>query len=183
MASPLLSALVRSSSSRIAVPTAPFALLSLSQSRSYASHPLPSNPEPEPAKPAAEPKPSLAAQYLDLDVPASSKDTALQTEQHFDGTPHARSTLNKRRLSSIEKKRQAYSRIGLVLGLFGVGYGGWYLGRDWESESERRRVLGAAAESLGDAASVAEETRFFRTKARIIDYTDVCSHLLSVEES
>ncbi|CAE6485884.1 unnamed protein product [Rhizoctonia solani] len=61
-------------------------------------------------------------------------------------------------LSTIEKKRQAFARWTIALGLAGVIAGAVHMGREWESEEEKK-ALGA-----GEDLSL-----FGRSKARITD--------------
>ncbi|KAG8714535.1 mitochondrial inner membrane protein required for protein import [Ceratobasidium sp. 423] len=61
-------------------------------------------------------------------------------------------------LSTIEKKRQAFARWTIALGLGGVIAGAVYMGREWESEEEKKAI--GAGEEL---------SLFGRSKARITD--------------
>lgn len=110
-------------------------------------------------KVAEEPKETLASAYLDL----TSLTNASPGEKQ-----------KKRSMSSIEKKRQAYSRIGSIVTLLALGYGVYFIGRDWDSEEERKRLLGRHADVLKDM----QEGRWLRTKARAVDLADVRMRIL-----
>ena len=107
-----------------------------------------------PPKELQQEKETLASTYLDL--------TSLTNASPGDKQ-------KRRSMSSIEKKRQNYSRITSVLTLLGLGYGVWYIGRDWDSEEEKNRLLGRHADVLKDM----QEGRWLRTKARGVDLADV----------
>ncbi|CEL58447.1 Mitochondrial import inner membrane translocase subunit TIM50 OS=Cryptococcus neoformans var, neoformans serotype D (strain JEC21 / ATCC MYA-565) GN=TIM50 PE=3 SV=1 [Rhizoctonia solani AG-1 IB] len=61
-------------------------------------------------------------------------------------------------LSTIEKKRQTFARWTIAFGLAGVIGGAVYMGREWESEEEKKAI--GAGEEL---------SLFGRSKARITD--------------
>lgn len=101
---------------------------------------------------------SFASQMLDL----ASETPPPRSDSEDQGPTGARSKTGRRSLSSIERRRQLYTRI--MLG--GLGVGGviwlWSMGDPWESEREQR--------ALGNGE---EGTRASRSKARILDMFDV----------
>ncbi|CAE6360640.1 unnamed protein product [Rhizoctonia solani] len=121
--------------------------------RKITTPPPPPPPNPtstdEPLKPKG--LPSLDISPIEAPPPPNTP-----SGKHTGERTGARSA--KDSLSTIEKKRQALARWTIAFGLAGVIGGVVYMGREWESEEEKRAI--GAGEDL---------SLFGRSKARITD--------------
>ncbi|GAA6012518.1 hypothetical protein JCM10207_009027 [Rhodosporidiobolus poonsookiae] len=147
--------------------------------------PTPSTPSPTPADPAAPASQappenalqnrssSLAEAFLDLhpDVAPRSEDEINGGKFPGDKTGATARGTGK---SSIEKKRANLARAAVAFGLAGVSYGVWQLGKDWESEEEKKKMFARCddKEAVEQAEKEGFEGFWGRMKIRGLDHLD-----------
>ncbi|GAA5884911.1 hypothetical protein JCM6882_007148 [Rhodosporidiobolus microsporus] len=159
----------------------------------------PSAPSPSPADPAAPPSPasqvpppsssqeqpakpenalqnrssSLAEAFLDL-----HPDVAPRSQEEIDGGKFPDDKVGAKARgsgkSSIEKKRANLARLAMAGGLAGVAYGIWELGKDWESEEEKKKMIARADDKVAVEQAEKEGFEAFwgRMKLRLLDHLD-----------
>lgn len=111
---------------------------------------------------------SLAEQYLDL------SDVAPPSSEAFGSSTGAKAKGSGSK-SSIEKKRQNMSRFFGLVGVGGLLAGGAYLGRDWDDEFEKMKLVGRTEDlkSVEDCEKGGWEAWKARTMLRGADMLDV----------
>jgi hypothetical protein len=92
-------------------------------------------PEPEASSESLTKSTSLAQQFLDLSDPAAAEDAYANTRTGA----KAKGSGSK---SSIEKRRQNLSRTMVLLGLGSILVTAYTVGREWDDEFEKLRLVG-----------------------------------------
>lgn len=152
--------------------------------------PLTSAPEPTPLDPAGTAptipstsststdisrSTSLAEAYLDISdvVPASSQKEA------FGSTTNAKAK-GAGSKSSIEKKRANLTRSLVALGGLGLVGSTIYLGREWDDEFEKMKLVGRSddLQAIKESEATGWEAWWGRGKLRAADMADVSAYLV-----
>ncbi|KAF8694165.1 HAD-like protein, partial [Rhizoctonia solani] len=115
-------------------------------------------PPPPPPNPTSTDEPLKPKSLPSLDISPIEAPPPPNTPSDKSSGERTGARSAKDSLSSIEKKRQTFARWTIAFGLAGIIGGAIYMGREWESEEEKKAIGGGEDLSL-----------FGRSKARITD--------------
>ncbi|GAA6043039.1 hypothetical protein JCM8097_005127 [Rhodosporidiobolus ruineniae] len=158
---------VETSSSPAASPADPAAPSSSSSS------PQSQVPPAQPENALANRHNSLAEAFLDLHPDVAPRTDEERAGSKFPGEKTGAKARGQGK-SSIEKKRANLARLALGVGLSGIAYGVWELGKDWADEEEKKKMLQRADDKSAVEQAEKEGWEGFlgRLRIRALDHLD-----------